>query len=367
MDNLAHTLLGLSLSKAGLERATPLATTALVISSNLPDVDVMMRLRGGALGYIEYHRGQTHSFAGLAILAAGLTGLLVFLDRRFRLRSDPFRRPVRAWRLFWISYLGGIGHMFMDFTNSYGVRPLLPFSDRWFYGDLAFVVDPWIWLILGSGTVWLTARTAPRAVFWCAVGVLTSLPIALALQNPGAELPAVPHLARALWFIGLAIILVGALLNWRRAGERVAQYSLLILALYYGGMWIANGAAIQRARRSAPADDIRAVVAWPAPANPLLWKAVVDSNDAVYVTWIDLSWSDPQWAETSRLNHELLEALEAAPEARAFLRFARHWSAKITEEADGRTIELRDLRFDVRLTARLDSDLNVTSAEVRWF
>ncbi|HXU09913.1 MAG TPA: metal-dependent hydrolase, partial [Blastocatellia bacterium] len=66
MDNLTHTLLGLSIAKAGLERATPLATTTLVISSNLPDVDVLGRLRGGTLGYLEYHRGFTHGFVGLA-------------------------------------------------------------------------------------------------------------------------------------------------------------------------------------------------------------------------------------------------------------------------------------------------------------
>src|SRR5215216_308463 len=184
MENLAHTLLGLSLAKAGLERASPLGTTALVISSNLPDVDVLMRFGDGTADYLEYHRGFTHGFVGLALLALVLTVVLTYLDRKFRLHRDLRRRPIRPLRIFWIAYLGGLGHSFMDFTNSYGVRPLSPFSNRWFYGDIAFVVDPWIWLILGASVVWLTTTDSARAMFWLTIGVILALIVALALRNP---------------------------------------------------------------------------------------------------------------------------------------------------------------------------------------
>ena len=85
---------------------------------------------------------------------------------------------MRPLRLFWIAYLGGLGHTFMDFTNNYGVRPLLPFSSRWFYGDIIFVVDPWIWLILGSSVVWLTTTNSARALFWLVVGIIPILILA---------------------------------------------------------------------------------------------------------------------------------------------------------------------------------------------
>src|SRR6185369_2824188 len=98
MENFAHTLLGLSLAKAGLERATPLAATALVISSNLPDADVLMGF-GGGINYLRYHRGFTHSFVGLALLAAAIAVALTFLDRRFRLRRDHRRRPAHPLKL----------------------------------------------------------------------------------------------------------------------------------------------------------------------------------------------------------------------------------------------------------------------------
>jgi inner membrane protein len=75
MENLAHTLFGLALAKAGLERTTPLATTALVISSNLPDADVIVRVRG-ITSYLEHHRGLTHSLVGLVVLALALSFLL---------------------------------------------------------------------------------------------------------------------------------------------------------------------------------------------------------------------------------------------------------------------------------------------------
>ncbi len=33
----------------------------------------------------------------------------------------------------------------------------MPFSNRWFYGDALYIVDPWLYLMLGAG-VWLASR-----------------------------------------------------------------------------------------------------------------------------------------------------------------------------------------------------------------
>ena len=49
----------------------------------------------------------------------------------------------------------------MDFLNSYGVRLLMPFSGRWFYGDALYIVDPWLYLALGMGW-WLASRREKR-------------------------------------------------------------------------------------------------------------------------------------------------------------------------------------------------------------
>jgi inner membrane protein len=369
MENLAHTLLGLSFAKGGLERATPLATTALVISSNLPDIDVLGRLEGGTVSYLENHRGFTHGFVGLAILALALTLVLMFVDKRFRLRSDPFRRPLRPFRIFLLSYLGGLAHTFMDFTNSYGVRPLRPFSSRWFYGDLAFVVDPWIWLILGSAVVWLTTTDAARTLFWLAIGVIMALVVGLALRHPyDASTLNVPTEVRVVWFVGLAVVVAGTLFRWGGAGERLARYSLFVLALYYGGMWMSQQSAMKQARNSLRVDGITSMAAWPAPANPLLWQAVASTGDAVYMSNIDLYRRQEDWRELPALDPKLADALRTSTEARSFLDFMRYGTTKVEERPDGtKVVALRDLRFDLTMQVELDTELKVTDVQVHWF
>ena len=367
MENLAHTLLGLSLAKAGIERATPLATTALVISSNLPDVDVLMRFGDGTADYLKYHRGFTHGFTGLAAMAVVLTLALTYLDRKFRLRRDHRRRPVRPLRIFWIAYLGGLGHIFMDFTNNYGVRPLSPFSNRWFYGDIAFVVDPWIWLILGSAVVWLTTTDSTRALFWLVVGIILALIVALALRNPSESLVAIPTMARVIWFVGFAVILLGALLGWGRAGEKLARYSLLFLGLYYGGMWMAHQSAMRQAANASPVEGVSAMAAWPTPANPVLWQSVANTDRFVYTRFVNLTEKQGLWRELAKPDPKFIEALRQSEEARKFLDFVRFPSATVEEREDGYTVTVRDTRFDLRLSAELDRDLGIISTDVRWF
>ncbi|HZM89631.1 MAG TPA: metal-dependent hydrolase [Blastocatellia bacterium] len=369
MENLAHTLLGLSFAKAGLERATPLAATALVISSNLPDIDVLGRLQGGTVSYLEHHRGFTHGFVGLAVLAFALTLVLGILDRRFRLRRDPFRRPLRPFRIFLLAYLGGLGHSFMDFTNSYGIRPLRPFSNRWFYGDIAFVVDPWIWLILGSAVVWLTTTDAARTLFWLVVWIILSLVVGLALRYPTDTNPlTVPTAVRVIWFVGLAVIVAGTLMRWGRAGGLLARYSLLVLVFYYGAMWMTHQSALRRAQGSLKVDGIESIAVWPAPANPLLWQGAAKTSAAVFTGNIDLYNRGEQWRELPALDARLENAMRSSSEARSFLEFMRYGTANVEEGPDGATVvALRDLRFDLRMRVELDRELKVMNVDVRWF
>ena len=374
MENLAHTLLGLALAKAGLERTTPLATTALVISSNLPDIDVVVRFRG-ITSYLEHHRGLTHSLVGLVVLAAVLAFLLAYLDRKFRLRRDPFRRPVRSVRLFAVSLLGGLGHTFMDFTNTYGVRPLLPFNSRWYYGDLAFVVDPWIWLILGSATAWLTtsaaarpnSRIALRAIFWLVLAVLASLLVALAFRTPDETQMTIPTTLRVIWFAGLAVIVAGAVLGWGRAGARIARYSLLLLVFYYGGLWAAHQSARERADQDLPAETARVLAAWPTPANPLAWQAVAGGNEFFYTRHLVLGGATYDWREMAAADPGFVQELRQWEEARKFLDFARFTTVMEEGREDERRVLFRDLRFPLQMSVVVDRDRAVRSIDVRWF
>lgn len=367
MENLAHTLLGLSFAKAGLERATPMATAALVISSNLPDIDAVMWVFGGTPAYLQYHRGLTHSLAGLICLAVILALALTFVDRRFRLRRNAFQRPARPLRLFWLCFLGGLGHLLMDSANSYGTRPLLPASDRWFYGDLAFVLDPWIWLILGCAVVWLATNSAARILLSGLIVTLLSLIVAMSAQHPTPEHPvAVSSTVRIIWFGGLFIVILGRALNLGRAGEKLARYAIFLLALYYGGLWLARQEATDRAKTSLPAESQVAAV-WPAPANPMVWQSVAAIDGKFFTRYENIVGSPTEWREMPALETRFIDALGQSARAQTFLKFARFTSAHVEENENGYAITLRDVRFDLRLVAMLDQELTVRSVDVSWY
>src|SRR5262249_16326111 len=293
---------------------------------------------------------------GLIVLAAGLTAALTLMDRLFRLRHDPFGRPVMALRIFMLSLVGGLGHAVMDFTNVYGVRLLEPFRDRWFYGDLIFILYPWIWLILGAPAVWLTARGAWRALIWLAIGAGLGALMVLALRAPSQYQLTVPVAARIVWFVGMAVVLLGAIAGWGRAGPSAARWSLMSLVVYYGGMWLAHRSAERQALASPPAKGaISSIAAWPVPADPTTWQAAATANDSLFRGKINLRTKRVEWEEAGAppANPELPSALRASPEASTFLSFARYQDWQVHEEPEGYQIAVRDLRFSLTLRARV--------------
>jgi inner membrane protein len=180
MDNLCHSLAGMALSRAGLNKRTALATSTLVIANNLPDIDVGVFLTNTLA--MSFRRGWTHGVLAQATLPIALTGAMLLYDR-YRVRpagqqaSGPSADVVRPGQLLLLSYIGFLLHVFMDWCNSYGVRLLMPFSQRWFYGDALYIVDPWLYILLGGG--WWLGKKRPRAaqlgVSLAAIYVLTMI------------------------------------------------------------------------------------------------------------------------------------------------------------------------------------------------
>ena len=140
MDPLTHTATGLFLSRAGLNRLTPLATPILILAANAPDIDIVT-LAGGPLNYLHYHRHLTHSIAAAPVMAA-LTVVLVW---------SVARRPMRWGGALLAALIALASHLLLDYTNVYGIRLLLPFSSAWLRLDWTPVVDPWIWTALFLG------------------------------------------------------------------------------------------------------------------------------------------------------------------------------------------------------------------------
>jgi len=137
MFNSTHTLTGLCLARAGLDRLAPHAVWTAVIAANLPDIDILVDLRG-APDYIAYHRGITHSIVGIPALALLLAAVMHAIAKGFRGH-------------FIVALAVMFTHPALDYANTYGVRPLLPFDSRWIYGDALFVIDPFVDLVLAAG------------------------------------------------------------------------------------------------------------------------------------------------------------------------------------------------------------------------
>jgi inner membrane protein len=145
------------MAEAGLRRRTAWATTTLVLGANLPDLDALSTLSQDALGF---RRGWTHGVLAMVVLPLLLTAaILLWVRNRGPGSGDTAVRPVAIWGLATIAVLS---HPLLDWLNSYGVRLLMPFSGRWFYGDALFIVDPWVWLVLGGGVVLSSRRRGRR-------------------------------------------------------------------------------------------------------------------------------------------------------------------------------------------------------------
>ena len=172
MDNLCHALMGAAIGKAGLARRTTLGMSTLVIANNLPDLDVAVFATNTLA--MSFRRGWTHGVLAQAALPIALTGAMLAYDRlvvqpstrrNASLRPGTLQPKAKAGELLLLSYIGVLLHVFMDLMNSYGVRLLMPFSGRWFYGDALFIVDPWLYLALGIGW-WLSWRRDVKGIAW---------------------------------------------------------------------------------------------------------------------------------------------------------------------------------------------------------
>src|SRR6185436_4948513 len=135
MDNLTHSLVGLTAAKAGLERLSPGATFLCVIAANSPDVDVAILLFGDRWTYLQHHRGITHAIVGVVALAVLLPLIFHGVDRLWSAyRKQPVTTKLRG--LMIASLIVTATHPILDWTNNYGIRFLLPWNPQWFYLDL---------------------------------------------------------------------------------------------------------------------------------------------------------------------------------------------------------------------------------------
>ena len=130
MDNVCHTLVGAAFGEAGLKHRTRYGAAVLMISANIPDLDVLVFFTG--MTPVAFRRGITHGVVAQLLLPLLLTGAFMLIAKlRPPKKCDevPPLRPV--WLLLLAVRWRGLAR-FLDWLNNYGVRLLTPFNWRWF-------------------------------------------------------------------------------------------------------------------------------------------------------------------------------------------------------------------------------------------
>ncbi|HYX42456.1 MAG TPA: metal-dependent hydrolase, partial [Pyrinomonadaceae bacterium] len=275
MDNLTHSLVGLAAAKAGLERKSVYATVVCVVAANLPDIDIIT-LAGGPSVYLANHRGITHSIVGTLALGLAFPLLFFYAERLIaKLRGREPRANLKG--LLVCSLLLSASHPLLDLMNNYGLRPFLPWDGRWFYGDILFIADPWIWLTLGGACFLLTAKTKLRVVAWAVLAFVLTLFLLFTTRRFG---PVVPVAIYAVWFVGLAVFFaLHRMKPVERWGSSIATAALMLVVAYCVALSFAHARALQESKVAADNlaqgnEKVLRVAAMPTAADPFAWRSV---------------------------------------------------------------------------------------------
>ncbi len=360
MDNLAHSLVGLTSAKAGLERLSPYATTVCVISANAADADFVSLFFGDRWTLLQHHRGITHSIIG-TIGVGLLVPLLAFVGEQVIARLRRRATRIRLGGLLIASLIAAATHPVMDWTNNYGVRPLLPWSGRWFYGDLVFIMDPYIWLMLGCIAFLLTSGTRKQVFGWALVAACATAVIILGTVR-GAGDTAALGFAIAIWIAAIIIVITLRMFEVnRRVGRRTAMAVLTLVVVYWGALALMHRAAY--VKTVAVADAIAARhgekfirgAAMPMVATPLRWQSVAETDLAMYRFKVEVGApteamnrnSIDRFEKPSGPSAQLVSVAERSRPAQVLLDFARFPLAQLSDtNCVGRTlVQLADLRY----------------------
>jgi inner membrane protein len=292
MDNLCHTLTGAALGKAGLADKTRWGMATLMVAANLPDVDVAVFLTDTLP--MSFRRGWTHGVLAQATLPLALAGVVWAIGQRSTGKRPAFKP------LLLLAYAGLYSHILMDWLNSYGVRLLKPFSDRWFYGDALYIVDPWLWGMLGAG-VWLASDLARRR---------------------------------------------------RPDSARAARRALLLAAVYmlamFGSTRWAEAAVRDGLARAGRGPGTRFMVT-PVPVNPFRREVLVDTGDRYEkgTVWFEPSphFRPAGYGVDKGLSQPEVAGALAAPRAQAYLQWSRFPFVVVDRTTSPPRVLLNDYRY----------------------
>jgi inner membrane protein len=293
--NTTHTLAALVIARTGFNRWVPNAAWTAAIASNLPDIDILTTFVS-APAYIEYHRGITHTLIGVPALSLALAAVMHMISGNFL-------------RQFLLALIVMATHPLLDFANTYGIRPFVPFAETWFYGDTLFVIDPFLDILLLAGLVATYSSARSKA------------------ENPHPALRATLS---------------------RRERESAARAALILAAAYLVVRVVARDTARTRLAefvQQVPGYEQSAVS--PRMLTPHVFTGIVEASDEVFL--VELNIFRGVTGELVRMRKApasgVLAQAETSRVGTVFRRFARFPVSRVDEVESGYRVTFVDLRY----------------------
>ena len=249
-----------------------------------PDLDVFWPYADPVAAFT-WHRGYSHSFAGLALAAP----LVAWAATRIH---PATRGHSRGWLL--LAFLALLTHPLLDCFTTYGTQVLLPFSDLPVSWSTIFVIDPLF--------------TAPLII-----GVA-----AAQLRRHG---------------------------RGRGLGRRLNHAGLAVAAAWLAGTVAVKAHVDRVAEASLPAAGVTRWFTAPSPFNSVLWRVVAMTGDGSYLEgWYSLLDEERKVSFVSRPDgHALLEPLRGEAPVARLTWFSRGFFAG--RETESGEIAISDLRM----------------------
>ncbi|HLB25445.1 MAG TPA: metal-dependent hydrolase [Nitrospirota bacterium] len=279
MDSITHVLAGAVIAGAVKKKTGWTGAAAALAGSFAPDMDMWLQFLGSGT-YLKYHRVVANSLPGTLLMPPLLAWVVWRLGK-----YDNYKV------IYVLVLLAYCLHVFMDYTNSYGIKFLWPFSDKWQALDMVFIVDPWITGLLALGLALMAFKARP-------------LPVA------------------ALCFA--------------------------LIFSYWGLRACMHSAALAFFKKEYPAAV--KVGAFPRPVSPFAWSMVAETPDGFETGLRDFvrgEW-EGRASYPRPAGNEAVRRAKEAPNAKIFLDFARFpWTSY--ERLDGGwAVRFQDLRFMFR-------------------
>ncbi|MGB7265513.1 MAG: metal-dependent hydrolase [Terracidiphilus sp.] len=174
MEPVTHFLTGACIGRAGFNRKTAYATLAAALAAEAADLDVFWGF-AGPVDELKHHRGITHTFWAVPVVAAVVVGAVWLIDRARHKRAvsghdfsradktqqdpgaltsaakphvaPPLRQPIHWGWLYAAAFIAALSHLLLDWTNNYGVRPFFPLNPHWYAGSFMFIAEPILWML----------------------------------------------------------------------------------------------------------------------------------------------------------------------------------------------------------------------------